>query len=179
MYYDYIVAVVDLGLDLNDSKNLTPIDFQRWHDIRIAELADKQAKENEKKLHLKNQGIKEVATRYRKLIMDEEFYIYMPTSVKEFVDEGDALHHCVGRLGYADRMSRGDTLILFIRDPHNKNVPYVTMEYSPSNQRVEQIYGDHDSKPSQDVVDFVNVKWKPIADKEAKKIQRKLLKESA
>ena len=174
MYYDYIVSVIALDLDLNDSKNLTPINFKRWHDIRIAEFSDKQARENERKQVLKNKGIEDHAKLYKKLEVDGKFFIYMPRSVMEFVAEGDALHHCVGRLGYADRMSRGDTLILFVREPNEKQTPFVTMEYNPHTQKIVQTYGDHDSKPDQSVIDYLNSEWKPVADKVAKSVIAKL-----
>lgn len=174
LYYDYLVSVIGLDLDINNTKNLTPVDFMRWHDIRIAEFSDKQARENEHKQILKNKGIKDIAKLYHKMETNDKFYVYMPTSVQEFVDEGDALHHCVGRMGYADRMSRGDTLILFVRCPDCKTTPFVTMEYNPKTSKIVQVYADHDTKPPQEVIDFLYGEWKPNADKVCIQVQRKL-----
>lgn len=177
LYYDYIVSVINLDLDINDTKNLTPVDFMHWHDIRIAEFSDKQARENERKQILKNKGIEDTAKLYKKIETDGEFYVYMPKTVQEFVNEGDSLHHCVGRMGYADRMSHGDTLILFVRKVEDKTTPYVTMEYNPKNNKIVQVYGDHDTKPQQNVLDFLYNVWKPKADKVCIRVQRRLSKE--
>lgn len=49
VYNDYINACLFLKLDMRMDKNLFPHDLQRWHDIRIDEMASKKAKDDEKK----------------------------------------------------------------------------------------------------------------------------------
>ncbi|MDD6995703.1 MAG: hypothetical protein SPH68_04130 [Candidatus Borkfalkiaceae bacterium] len=39
-----------------------------------------------------------------------------------------------------------------------------------SQKRVLQCYGEHDSKPSDDVLEFVHKKWLPYANKKLKRI---------
>ncbi len=176
LYFDYLKAVAGLELNLDDTKNITPKDFMHWHDVRIAEYADKKAMEEEEKQKAKNKKIKDIVALYKQIETSENFVVFMPTTVADFIQEGEMLHHCVGRMGYADRMSRGDTLILFVRKPENKTVPFVTMEYQPSSQRIIQVYGDHDTKPEQSVIDFLNNIWKPKADKICIQVQRKIKK---
>ena len=48
--------------------------------------------------------------------------------------------------------------------------PLVTVEYSLKNKKVLQCYGDHDSKPDDCVMEFVNKKWLPYANRKLKQI---------
>ena len=50
------------------------------------------------------------------------------------IDEGQALHHCVG--GYVNRMADGVTTILLIRRVEEPEKPFFTLEYL--NGRVQQ-----------------------------------------
>lgn len=79
----------------------------------------------------------------------------------ELVYEGKYLHHCVGDMGYDAKMSKEKTLIFFIRKTAEPSVPYVTAEINPKSGKLLQCYGDHDTKPDDDVMSFVNEQWLP------------------
>ena len=79
--------------------------------------------------------------------------------------EGGLLHHCVGRMGYDQKMSKGKTLIFFIRQTDKPTVPFVTAEIRPKDGKLLQCYGDHDSKPADEVMSFVNEQWLPRIEK--------------
>ncbi len=81
-----------------------------------------------------------------------------------------ALKHCVGRMNYEKKMAREETLIFFVRDIAAPDVPFVTVEYSPSRKQVLQCYGYDSKKPDDSVVDFVNKVWLPYANRTVKKI---------
>lgn len=80
------------------------------------------------------------------------------------------LHHCMGRMNYDQKFAREETLIFFIRIKEKLDVTFVTIEYSPSQKRVLQCYGDHDTKPDDGVMEFVNKKWLPYANRKIKKL---------
>ena len=80
------------------------------------------------------------------------------------------LHHCVGRMGYDQKFAREESLIFFIRTKEQPDVPFVTIEYSPKQKKVLQCYGDHDSKPDDCVMEFVNKKWLPYANRKIKQL---------
>jgi hypothetical protein len=46
----------------------------------------------------------------------------------------------------------------------------VTVEYSLTTRKILQCYGDKDSKPKDEVLEFVNKKWLPYANRKLKKI---------
>ena len=91
-------------------------------------------------------------------------------SPSDLVKEGNALHHCVVRMNYDQKMIREDSLIFFIRARETPNKPLVTVEYSPSKRKVLQCYGDGDTKPSDEILHFVNNQWLPFANKQIKRL---------
>ena len=67
-------------------------------------------------------------------------------------------------------MVREESLIFFIRNKQEPNTPFVTVEYSISQKKVLQCYGEHDHIPSCDVLHYVNKVWLPYANKTLKQI---------
>ena len=80
------------------------------------------------------------------------------------------MHHCVGRMNYDQRFVREESLIFFIRSRQEPDTPLVTVEYSVKERKVLQCYGDHDSKPSDDILRYVNKIWLPYAKRTIKNI---------
>lgn len=114
----------------------------------------------------------EIATKYLPLQGTNQ-YAYVAVIAKspfELRKEGEALHHCVGKMGYDQKFVREQTLIFFIRSTENPEIPLATVEYSVKNRSVLQCYADHNQKPDQAVMDYVNNVWLPHANKAIKKI---------
>ena len=101
----------------------------------------------------------------------DAFVVIIARSPQDLIREGDILHHCVGRMNYDQRFIREESLIFFVRNVETPDTPFVTVEYSIKNKKVLQCYGDRDSKPSDNVLEFVNKKWLPFANRQLKKIQ--------
>ncbi|MCM1368197.1 MAG: PcfJ domain-containing protein [Roseburia sp.] len=171
-YADYVKACVELGLDMSLPKNRYPHDFKRWHDIRTDEYATLKAlrdAEERKELYAK---FSVVAEKYLPLQRDMEdaFIVVIAKSPAELIHEGDVLHHCVGRMNYDRRVAREESLIFFVRNKDNPDVPFVTLEYSLRSKRVLQCYGKDDNVPDDTVLQFVNKKWLPYANRKLKQI---------
>lgn len=171
-YTDYIRACQYLGLDMSIDKNRFPHDFQRWHDIRIDEYNSKKAEEDAEKRKELYAQFAVVAEKYLPLQrnMKEAFVVIIARSPQELIREGDYLHHCVGRMNYDQRFIREESLIFFIRSKDNPDTPFVTVEYSLKNKMILQCYGEHDRKPNDSVMEFVNKKWLPYANRKLKQI---------
>ena len=73
-------------------------------------------------------------------------------------------------MNYEQKFIREESLIFFVRDKQTPNTPFVTMEYSLKNKKVLQCYAERDSKPTDSVLDFVNNKWLPYANRKLNKI---------
>ncbi len=171
-YRDYLNACLYLGLDMNEEKNRYPHDFKRWHDIRIDEYRSAKALKDEQERKEFYDKFAAVANKYLSLEYDKKS-VYMSIIAKnpsELITEGDALHHCVGRMNYDQKFAREESLIFFIRMKEKPEVPFVTIEYSPSKRRVLQCYGDHDTKPDDGVIEFVHKKWLPYANRKLKQL---------
>ncbi len=172
-YSDYLYACNYLDLDMTLPKNRLPHNFKRWHDIRIDEYHTAKAlkdAEERKALYAK---FASVAEKYLPLQKDDKntFVIVIARSPQDLIREGDILHHCVGRMNYDQKFVREESLIFFVRNISEPDTPFVTVEYSLRNKKVLQCYGEHDTRPSDSVMEFVNKKWLPFANKQLKKIQ--------
>ena len=80
------------------------------------------------------------------------------------------MHHCVGKMNYDQKFAREETLIFFIRNRLSPNIPLVTLEYSLTNHKILQCYAEHDSKPSEDILTYVNKKWLPYTNRKLRQI---------
>lgn len=171
-YWDYWAACTHLGLDMNEEKNRYPHDFKRWHDIRIDEYHTLQAKEDEQKLKDLYEKFAKVAEKYIVLQYEKkaDYVVIIAHNPNDLVVEGRALEHCVGRMNYDQKFAREESLIFFIRTKEHPDIPLVTVEYSPSQKRVLQCYGKKDNKPNDNILNFVNKKWLPFANRQIKKL---------
>ena len=113
-----------------------------------------------------------IAEKYLPLEHDKRsaFICIIARSPADLIHEGEALDHCVGRMNYDQRFVREESLIFFVRTKEQPNTPLVTLEYSLSEHKVLQCYGEHDHKPSDDVLHYVNKVWLPYANKTVKKL---------
>lgn len=173
-YADYVKACEYLEMDMTLSKNRYPHDFQRWHDIRIDEYRTAKAlkdEEERKELYAK---FADVAEKYSPLqrYKEDTFIAVIAKSPNDLIHEGDVLNHCVGRMNYDQKFAREESLIFFIRNASEPDTPFVTVEYSLKNKKVLQCYGENDRKPNDSVLEYVNKKWLPFANRQLKKIQQ-------
>lgn len=172
-YSDYLHACEFLGLDMTLKKNRMPHNFQRWHDVRIDEYHTAKAMKDEEERKELYAKFACVAEKYLPLQKDNDsaFVVIIARSPQDLIKEGEELCHCVGRMNYDQRFIREESLIFFVRDKQTPDKPFVTVEYSLQQHKVLQCYGEHDSKPQDDILNFVNKKWLPYANKQLKIIQ--------
>lgn len=71
---------------------------------------------------------------------NEEFSITIPKTTQDIINEGKALHYCVGV--YVDKVVRREDMIYFLRK--DINTPYVTIEVK--DKKVTQIEGDMNNR---------------------------------
>lgn len=171
-YLDYFNACNYLGVNMNEDKNRYPHDFKRWHDIRADEYRTAKALKDEEQRKEFYEKFAAVAQKYLGLEYDKKsvYIAVIAHNPADLIKEGELLHHCVGQMGYDQKFAREETLIFFIRAKEQPNIPLVTVEYSPTQKRILQCYGDHDSKPSEDIMTFVNKKWLPYANRQLTKV---------
>lgn len=110
-YTTYLHACQQLELNLADTKVSFPQQFERRRGI-IQEEADAV------KNRALNCQIAAQAKKFRRLENEGLNYrIILPRSVNDLMIEGREMANCLGCATYAARMARGDSLILFVREP--------------------------------------------------------------
>ena len=172
-YEDYRNACEYLGLDMTEDKNRYPKNFKKWHDTRIDQYHTKKAEKDAKERKELYQKFANVANKYlslERLIVKEDYVCIIAKSPQQLVYEGEQLHHCVGQMNYDQKFAREESLIFFIRNRLSPNTPLVTLEYSLKNHKILQCYGEHDTKPSDEILEFVNKKWLPYANRKVRQI---------
>ena len=85
--------------------------------------------------------------------------VIAPTCPGKLAEEGKTLHHCVA--GYIDRVTKGETSVLFIRENDSPEKPYFTVEVQ--NGLIRQIHGLCNQNPDRKVVNFVKA-WAKARD---------------
>lgn len=142
---DYIKDCKSLGLDIRKKRVLFPEDFQRAH----MELSDKvRVIEDEKK----NDGIRKTAEFFGMDVSSDLFTLRMPETQTDLNNESSVLSHCVRT--YGDKVSRGDTVIYFIRRKEDPEEPFYTLEIKPDGKFV-QCRGKYNCSMTEDVKTFV------------------------
>lgn len=172
-YDDYLEACRYLGLDMKIDKNRFPHNFKKWHDIRTDQYHTKLAEEDERRRKELYTNFTKVADKYLSLertLVKDDYVCLIAKSPQQLVYEGEILHHCVGKMNYDQKFAREETLIFFIRNKLAPNTPLVTLEYSLDNHKVLQCYAEHDTKPADNILNFVNKIWLPYANRKIKAI---------
>ena len=72
-------------------------------------------------------------------------------------------------MNYDQKFVKEQTLIFFIRNKAEPNIPFVTVEYSVAGKDVWRIRADHNARPSYEVLHYVNDIWLPYANRKLKK----------
>lgn len=154
-YLDMLEAEMYLHLDITEEKNAFPHDFEYWHNHYTNQIKLSKSK-------LIDEGIAAQAVKYQKLEKEvEDLKLILATSTEDLINEGEALHHCVGRMSYNEKMAKGESLILFVRKKEDKETPFVTMEYNPNEKKILQLYGFKDSDPEESIKNIIYDKWLP------------------
>ena len=147
-YVDYLHMCRRQAYDMKEKSVLFPKNCAAAHDReaeRIQKINDAQKN--------KAFGIAYAGFARKAALSNEELQIVCPKRANDLVAEGRALHHCVG--SYIDRVAEGRCLIVFVRRVEEPKKPYVTVEVRDG--KIAQIYGDHNSDPTEEVKKFVDL----------------------
>ena len=147
-YVDYLHMCRRQAYDMKDKSVLFPKNCAAAHDReaeRIQKINDAQKN--------KAFGMAYAGFARKAVLSNEELQIVCPQRANDLVDEGKALHHCVG--SYIEKVAEGRCLIVFVRRVEELKKPYVTVEVRDG--KIAQIHGDHNSKPTEEVQKFIDL----------------------
>ncbi len=144
-YTDYLRMADALGYDLKVHNVAFPKNLKEAHDNAAA--AERVMLEEKRIAKLKEQEQKAVKylEKYEKQysFTDGTYSIIIPHTIKEIVDEGKAMQHCVG--GYAGRHMEGTLAILFLRLTAEPNKSLYTIEMH--DKALTQVQGYNNRTP--------------------------------
>lgn len=158
---DYWRMANRAGLDIRDEHIQLPKNLKHEHD-RLAE-AERIAK-NEEEKRRKLAEIEKRRPAFEKAVAplkawsweDGGICIRPVNTEQELVDEGSALHHCVG--GYGQTVAKGESCIFFIRRADAPEKPWFTLQVELATLKEIQNHGLRNCGPTKEVQKFVN-RW--------------------
>jgi galactokinase len=148
---------VRLGLDLDDTKNTFPKQYNKRRQIVADAVAELDRRRN---ADLAKRQDSELAAVCKKLVHLEkkrgQFIVILPRKSADFIREGKSLHNCLGDGHYVAKMVRGETVVAFIRRSNKPAAAYAAVEYSRKERKVLQCYLAKNQRPPKPVLTFVN-----------------------
>ena len=100
MYFDTINMLEQTGKDIRNPKYICPDDIYKAHNDILAVYTRRQRKieeqeEKKRAAYDNEQYVREKQKFFGIAITDKDISIEVLKSVQEFIEEGEALHHCV------------------------------------------------------------------------------------
>ncbi len=140
VYIDYITMAGKAGSDMTSDFVLYPGDLEAAHDAMIEVRREQQNRELREKAKKKDKAIQKVYEKIQKNFSFEgEKYMMCPArSNEEIVTEGQKQHTCVWNGRYTDKMIKGESYILFIREKKQPDKPYYTVEITPDYEIIQR-----------------------------------------
>lgn len=173
-YRPYLGLCAHYKLDLGDTKNSKPRDFEArmcgLQDRKDAEDRARYAEEARRnkadrarerraekreavKIAAAIAGVRERLVKIERL--SAPFKVYLPSDEADLRTEAKGMgSSCVW--SYGNKIARGESVVLFVRLPDAPAKPFVTVEFKPDTREVSQCYATNNSKPGDDVLAFVH-----------------------
>ena len=155
-YTHYLYLLGELGYNVKDTYYSMPSDFRKADERVTKELKDKKRKiAEEKDILIKNisDGLRAMPDLKEFLEGSRGLLVYVPESSQELIDEGKALHNCLG--SYGERIAEGKTLVFFVRKLDNPTAPFVAFEYC-NGEVVQCRYNHNKDVKDTKILEFVN-----------------------
>lgn len=155
---DYLRMARQEGMDTTDDIVRLPKDLKARHDQLVERInarrdEERRMKEKEKYAYLDTR-IRERLPDVKRYFWEDDTYMIVPAGrCEELVEEGRALHHCVGANDfYMTAMADGRSWILFLRRKSELDKPYYTIEIDMYTDEIKQYYSAYDRQPDKEVI---------------------------
>ena len=156
-YAHYLINCKRLGLDLADTKNAFPRQFQKRKRIVEDQVHEIERRAKVELAKQQDNQIAAVAKRFARLERTGKAYrVLLVRKTDDLIREGKRLRNCLGDGHYAAKMARGETVLAFVRRVASPGVAFVALEYSVDRKCVLQCYAAKNARPSAPVLQFVN-----------------------
>lgn len=156
LYRDYINMLKELDLPLNKS-NVLPKNLTEAHDKAVEAL-------NAIKREVVRSEFEERAQEMQQLETTIGPYAFvLPKNADDLIQEGNALHHCVGGMHYINQYADKKTTIVFVRPKESPDEPKYTAEVKDG--KIIQIQGMFNQAPISDELRTAVKLWLKKANK--------------
>lgn len=119
-WLDYLRMAERAGYNMKEKAVLFPGKLQKRHRDLIEEIEIKESQAKEQKWQERRPEF--LKYKYK----TKNYTIVVPETLQDITEEGKKLHHCVGT--YIDKVIKGETDIVFIRQIGQEETPFYTME---------------------------------------------------
>ena len=141
MYSFYESAIKKEGA--NFTLNVKPSHIKQEHDRLVLFSRICKDKKYIRKFNPLIEKIRDDKNRDKYEYTDGKYSIILPKNAEDIIREGIILGHCVGRVGYIEKMAKGDSTIVFLRKNSNTENPFFTIEIT--HHCIKQCFSLHDS----------------------------------
>jgi hypothetical protein len=143
LLFDY----ANMNKDMKKEYEKYPRYLSTFHDITSKNYKIKE----DEILNQKFQHIVDEIKNDKICYSNEEYVVILPESIKDLVNEGQNLSHCVA--SYYKRMANNETCIVFLRKKENIKKSLVTIEIK--NNKIVQAKGMNNAEPREKEKDFL------------------------
>lgn len=157
MWVDYVDLLRYVNKDIHNAKYVCPANLRKEHDRLVKKKRDIQRKQAAER---KRQQVQEWEEQFKALkgnligivFQEDNLTIKTLDSVQEYLEEGDALHHCIFTNEY---FLRKESICLSAR---MKGEPLETIELSLKDMKIVQCHGkfNQPSKHHDKIIEAVN-----------------------
>lgn len=165
-YIDYIGALKTLkkqgaSIDMDASIMRFPRDLPAAHDKHMEMIEIIKCRE-------KDEAVEKLSRKYQKIPCPPgKLIILHPTCKQDFLDEGKALHHCVGNNNiYYDNQATAEYMTFFIRKKDKPEEPYFTATFyiDKDEVRYKECYGLKHKTPTDSLKEFIEKYRKKVEE---------------
>lgn len=145
-WLDYIDFCKVLKYDLKNEFVLFPRHLTQSHNELSSLIADN-------KNELYNSRIAEMIEPLNRLFswQSKDNVIIVPKTYDDILNEGNSLNHCVGKGSYGDKIIKGQSIILFLRNKKEIDKPFYTIELDAYTNKILQCRGKNNKSMDEEV----------------------------
>lgn len=173
IWNDYLNMAQKCGMNVRDAIIYRADNLEKRHDELVQRIAEGDNEEKAKEILERYPNLNEVfqSLKGKYDYQDDRYAVLVPENLMELLHEGDTLHHCVSMSdNYYERISKGETYILFLRRTEELSVPYYTLEVEPGGTiRQKRTEFNRQNADIVEAAEFLK-KWQ-------KEIQKRMTKE--
>lgn len=158
-YADYLAMCKEMNVDLTSKANLFPRNIEQAHEAAMGHVRTLTKLERLRERRKEAQGMDAAWEEHRAAIEKRYGFtadgitIRVPEKMEELIDEGNAMHNCVGT--YVRRVASGSTIVVFIRT-EDTDERLGTMEIAADGTHIVQARAAFNAALPQDVQAFVD-----------------------